>query len=102
MDSVYVYYKLLATERDRALTPAHQVLDAGRPWCARARLMTRPDMPEGVATWMEVYEVVSDLELLEKALQAAVLESGLEAFTKGPRRSERFHELPPIGAALSD
>ncbi|GAA4335664.1 hypothetical protein GCM10023144_29260 [Pigmentiphaga soli] len=92
-ESLYVYYKLAAADRDRALAPARRVLDAGRPWCRQASLLARPELRDGIATWMEVYDGVSDLPRLEAELNAAVAAAGLAPFLSGPRRAELFHSL---------
>lgn len=99
LDSLYVYYKLAAADLERALVPAWQVLDAGRPYCRQARLLGRPQSKDGLATWMEVYEDVSDTAGLEAALAAAIGASGLASVMAGPRRSELFQALPDPAAS---
>ncbi|MPS30371.1 DUF4936 family protein [Pigmentiphaga sp.] len=94
MHNLYVYYKLPVAQRAAALAPARQVLEAGRAWSARVALLARPTPDNGMATWMEVYEDVSDIPGLEAALAEAVQASGLAPLLPAPRRSEVFVDIP--------
>lgn len=100
MRNLYVYYKLQTDQRAQALAPAHRVLAAGRAWSARTALLARPAADDGIATWMEVYEGVTDLPALEAALADASRDSGLAPLLLSPRRSEVFTDLPADAAGL--
>ncbi len=93
-DCLYVYYKLAEADLKRARAPAQQVLDAGRPFCERATLLGRPQLHDGLTTWMEAYDGASDIAALEAALERALAASGLTSMMVGPRRSEWFRSLP--------
>ncbi|KQV61360.1 MULTISPECIES: DUF4936 family protein [unclassified Duganella] len=92
---IYVYYKVQAAQAaglqgavfamQAALSAAHGVV---------AQLKRRPEAPEGVQTWMEVYPAVAGLPFLA-ALNAAVAEAGLARWISGPRHVEIFEDLPP-------
>ena len=55
-----------------------------------ARLLKRPEAPDGVQTWMEIYEDVA--EDFERRLARAVERHGLASLT-GRRHIERFEEF---------
>ena len=55
------------------------------------RLLARRDDP---ATWMEIYEDITEPARFERTLDALVVEHGLLAFVEGGRRhTERFAAL---------
>jgi len=92
---LYVYYKVQAAQAaglqgaviamQSALTAAHGV---------QAQLKRRPEAPEGVQTWMEVYPTIAGRTFLA-TLDAAVAQAGLARWTTGPRHVEIFEDLPP-------
>lgn len=92
---LYVYYKVQAAQAaglqgaviamQSALSAAHGV---------QAQLKRRPEAPEGVQTWMEVYPAVAGRTFLD-TLEAAVAQAGLARWTTGPRHVEIFEDLPP-------
>ncbi len=98
MSSLYVYYKVTASD-------AGAVLVCARTLLARVAQLTGIDgrllrRQEQVGTWMEVYDPVDDLDALEHAIQAALPESGFSAaLTSGVRHSERFVPLEPADLA---
>jgi len=92
---LYVYYKVQAAQAaglqgaviamQSALSAAHGV---------QAQLKRRPEAPEGVQTWMEVYPAVAGHAFLA-ALDAAAVQAGLARWIAGPRHVEIFEDLPP-------
>ncbi|HEY0589783.1 MAG TPA: DUF4936 family protein [Pseudoduganella sp.] len=92
---LYVYYKVQAAQAaglqgavvamQAKLSVAHGVA---------AQLKRRPEAPEGVQTWMEVYSSVASQSFLA-ALDAAVADAGLARWIAGPRHVEVFEDLPP-------
>jgi len=92
---LYVYYKVQAAHAaglqgavyamQTALSATHGVA---------AQLKRRPEAPEGVQTWMEVYPAVAGVAFLA-ALNAAVADAGLARWIDGPRHVEIFEDLPP-------
>ena len=90
MIDLYVYYKVREADAG-ALAPRVRALQAqvGLP----AQLKRRPEVRDGLQTWMEVYPgVASDFPA---RLDAAARAAGLEALIAGPRRAEIFTDLPP-------
>jgi len=92
---LYVYYKVQAAQAaglqgaviamQSALAAAHGVA---------AQLKRRPEAPDGVQTWMEVYPAVAG-DSFPAALDAAVAKAGLARWIAGPRHVEIFEDLPP-------
>lgn len=91
---LYVYYKVQAAQAaglqgaviamQSALSAAHGVA---------AQLKRRPEAPDDVQTWMEVYPGVG--QAFPAALDAAVAQAGLAGRIAGPRHVEIFEDLPP-------
>ncbi len=92
---LYVYYKVQAAEAaglrgaviamQSALAAAHGVA---------AQLKRRPQAPDGVQTWMEVYPAMGGDAFLA-TLDAAVAQAGLARWISGPRHVEIFEDVPP-------
>ncbi len=90
----YVYYKVQAGHAaslreaviamQAALSAAHGVA---------VQLKRRPEAPEGVQTWMEVYTGAGPD--FPAALEAAAAEADLARWIAGPRHVEKFEDLPP-------
>ncbi|MCK9509472.1 MAG: DUF4936 family protein [Pigmentiphaga sp.] len=91
--SVYIYYKLADAHQEAALAPAQDVLRAGASHARRVLLQRRPDSKEGIATWMEVYEDVTDVPALLQALDQAVARNQLDSYLASPRLAEQFVPL---------
>lgn len=82
---IYVYYRVRSEQ-----APALQILVCtmqsklgGRP-----RLMRRPEIQDGLQTWMEVYVDVP--ESFEARLAEAVHSAELATMIEGERHTERF------------
>ena len=90
---LYVYYRV----RDE---DAEQLLPRVRGMQARLaaahgvapQLKRRPDNPDGVQTWMEVYPAAT--AGFTAALAQAVSAAGLDALIAGPRHTEVFMDIP--------
>jgi hypothetical protein len=90
MIDLYVYYKVREADAG-ALAPRVRALQAQVG--LSAQLKRRPDVRDGLQTWMEVYPgVAADFPA---RLDAAAHAAGLEALIAGPRRAEIFTDLPP-------
>ena len=90
---LFVYYRV-APGGAQALTDA--VRDMQARLCAerpglRARLLQRPELREGLQTWMEVYALApgDDVEAAALAIEATA-ERTLASRLAGPRHVERF------------
>lgn len=57
----------------------------------KGRLMRRPEAPDGVQTWMEVYEATGSG--FDAALAAAVEQTAVSGLIEGKRHIEVFTEL---------
>lgn len=89
---IYVYYRapvandaalsMAVSAAQRALESRHQGL--------QARLLRRPDVNDGQATWMEIYRHAQGVDAaLEGAIEAA-LRAALKGLGAGERHVERF------------
>ncbi len=89
MIDLYVYYKVREADA-AALAPRVRALQdsVGVP----AQLKRRPEVRDGLQTWMEVYPGVDDA--FPARLDAAARAAGLDALIDGPRRAEIFMDLP--------
>jgi hypothetical protein len=89
MIDLYVYYKVREVNA-AALAPRVRALQdsVGVP----AQLKRRPDVRDGLQTWMEVYPGVDDA--FPSRLDAAARNAGFEGLIDGPRRAEIFTDLP--------
>ncbi|PQO90240.1 DUF4936 domain-containing protein [Massilia phosphatilytica] len=89
MIDLYVYYKVRELDA-AALVPRVRALQdsVGVP----SQLKRRPDVRDGLQTWMEVYPDVDDG--FPARLDAAARTAGFEGLIEGPRRAEIFMDLP--------
>ena len=93
MIDLYVYYKV--RERDAAaLAPRVRALQAqvAQAHGVRPQLKRRPEVRDGLQTWMEVYPGVA--AGFAALLDAAAHDAGVGALIDGPRRAEIFTDLP--------
>lgn len=89
---VYIYYRV--READAAalqlrVTAMQERLN--RQYGATAQLKRRPELTEGLQTWMEVYPAAS--ADLVRALAGAGQEAALLALTTGLRHTEFFKDV---------
>jgi hypothetical protein len=89
MIDLYVYYKVRELDA-AALAPRVRALQAGLG--VPAQLKRRPEVRDGLQTWMEVYPGVDDA--FPARLDAATRSAGFEDLIEGPRRTEIFMDLP--------
>jgi hypothetical protein len=89
MIDLYVYYKVREGDA-AALAPRVRALQDGVG--VPHQLKRRPDVRDGLQTWMEVYPGVDDD--FPARLDAAARSAGLDALIEGPRRAEIFMDLP--------
>jgi hypothetical protein len=94
MLDLYVYYKV-REENAARLQPLVRAMQATlSAQCGQAnQLKRRPDAPDGIQTWMEVYPAADDT--FPAALAAAVRTAGFDGLIEGPRRAEVFTDLTP-------
>ncbi|MGI4845701.1 MAG: DUF4936 family protein [Janthinobacterium lividum] len=96
MIDLYVYYKV-RIEDARELAPrvrAMQLrLTGARDEHGGALLQRRPDVRDGLQTWMEVYPGVDDA--FGARLEQAAADAGIAGLIQGARRSEVFIDLLP-------
>jgi hypothetical protein len=94
MIDLYVYYKV--REQDAAaLEPRVRAFQAAlaRRHGIVPQLKRRPEIRDGLQTWMEVYPATDDA--FGAAVAAAALDAGLASLIAGPRRAEVFMDLTP-------
>ena len=89
MIDLYVYYKVRELDA-AALAPRVRALQDSVG--VRSQLKRRPDVRDGLQTWMEVYPGVDDG--FPARLDAAARAAGFEGLIEGPRRAEIFMDLP--------
>lgn len=92
---LYVYYKVQAAHAaslQEAVVSLQSRLAAAHG--VAGQLKRRPQAPDGIQTWMEVYPAVAGEGFLA-VLDATVAEAGLAGWISGPRHSEVFEDLPP-------
>lgn len=92
MIDLYVYYQV----READAASLHGLVAAMQASLASAcgappQLKRRPQLKDGLQTWMEVYPAVPDD--FAAVLDAAVQQSGLPPLTAGPRHTEVFTDL---------
>jgi hypothetical protein len=87
----YVYYKLPVAELPGVLPRVRALQDS--LGLSAARLQTRIDTPDGIATVMEIYPDIADGARFAQALEGAVAASDLPAALRAGRRTERFRSL---------
>ncbi|WBS00060.1 DUF4936 family protein [Pseudoduganella sp. SL102] len=90
---LYVYYRV-ATGDAEALLPRVRALQAqlAAAHGVAPQLKRRPDSPDGVQTWMEVYPATTPG--FTAALTQAVAAAGLDTLIAGPRHTELFMDIP--------
>ena len=92
MIDLYVYYKV-REEDAAALAPRVRAIQERLARAGIAcQLKRRPEVRDGLQTWMEVYPATTDA--FASSVEGAALEAGLAEFIQGPRRSEVFMDLP--------
>jgi hypothetical protein len=89
MIDLYVYYKVREGDA-AALAPRVRALQEGVG--VPAQLKRRPDVRDGLQTWMEVYAAVDDG--FPARLEDAARSAGVGSLIAGPRRAEIFTDLP--------
>jgi hypothetical protein len=94
MIDLYVYYKVREPDA-AALAPRVRALQAqvAQQHGVQAQLKRRPEVRDGLQTWMEVYPGVA--AGFPAQLDTAAAGAGIDALIAGPRRAEIFTDLPP-------
>lgn len=89
---LYIYYRVRASDADafQQKATAMQSELQGHD-TVNAALKRRPDVQDGMHTWMEVY--LATTPDFEARLAQAVIANGLPAFIQGPRHTEQFVDL---------
>jgi len=91
---LYIYYQVKDADAASLLAA---VVPMQAALCARhgvaCQLKRRPEARDGKQTWMEVYAATP--AGFSAALDAAVEQAGLAAWTAGPRHTEVFTDLVP-------
>jgi hypothetical protein len=90
MIDLYVYYKVRELDA-AALAPRVRALQAGIG--VPSQLKRRPDVRDGLQTWMEVYPGVA--AEFPAQLETAAAGAGIAGLIAGPRRAEIFTDLSP-------
>jgi hypothetical protein len=92
MIDLYVYYKV-PEQHAAQLEPLVRAMQAGlgAAHATGALLKRRPEVRDGMQTWMEVYPAVSDS--FADALAQATRDAGLDGLIAGPRHTEVFMDL---------
>lgn len=93
MIDLYVYYKVRA-DAAAALAPRVRALQSelAARHGVHAQLKRRPEVRDGLQTWMEVYPGVDAAFAMR--LTDAVAQAGLETAFASPRHAEIFTDLP--------
>lgn len=89
---LYVYYRAPVSAYDAlvgAVSDAQRGLEARHPGL-QARLLRRPDVQEGQATWMEIYRHPQGVDAALEAQIDAALRPALQDLGAGERHVERF------------
>ena len=89
---LYVYYRV-RQEYAAALLPQVRALQQvlTERYGVGAALKRRPDAPDGVQTWMEVYTATPDA--FAHGLEQAFAHSGMAAGIEGERHAEVFMDV---------
>jgi hypothetical protein len=82
---IYVYYRVRSEHAPALQT---RVCTMQSKLGGRPRLMRRPEIKDGLQTWMEVYVDVPDT--FEARLAEAVRSAELNTMIEGERHTERF------------
>jgi hypothetical protein len=90
---LYVYYRVRPGDADRLL-PRVRALQAqlAAAHGVAPQLKCRPDSPDGMQTWMEVYPAAT--AGFAEALAQAADTSDLAPLIEGPRHTEVFMDIP--------
>jgi hypothetical protein len=89
----YLYYRIDLTLAAIATSRIDGLLATMAGYCSQPpRRLARCDDP---ATWMEIYEGISDFAAFARALDAAVQHFDCAAFTRGERHLECFSQTAP-------
>ncbi|MHB1352015.1 MAG: DUF4936 family protein [Thiobacillus sp.] len=86
--AAYVYYRLRPGSAAAAAGPIDALLEALAPFCTDPPRRAR--RCDDAATWMEIYEGVSDWDGFEAAHAAEVRRLSIAAFVDGDRHLECF------------
>jgi hypothetical protein len=92
MTSYFVWYRIAADPANARAIVERLLRAVRRQTGVQGRILARTDA--GPATWMEIYEDVSDARAFEAALDASVAITGAHAIADGGRHTERFEALP--------
>jgi hypothetical protein len=84
----YVYYRIDAAQADLAAVRIDALLNALAAHCGQPP--RRSNRCDDAATWMEIYEGVTDFAMFAAALNAAARTFDCAAFTRGERHLECF------------
>ncbi|HSV69252.1 MAG TPA: DUF4936 family protein [Methylibium sp.] len=89
---LFIYYRARPEDAQRL---ADAVLEMQRHLCIacpglRARLLGRPEVRDGLNTWMETYALPDGLEAVPVAAAIERAAQVLADWTVGPRRVEHF------------
>ena len=98
MRHAYIYYRVDPARADQAASRIDALLDAMAIHCAQTpRRLGRCDDP---ATWMEIYEGITDFARFSAALNMAVKKLDCSDFIQGARHLECFDDpgARPAGA----
>jgi hypothetical protein len=94
MLDLYVYYKVREANAARLQPLVRAMQGALAAQCGLSvQLKRRPEAPDGLQTWMEVYPGADDS--FPATLAAAVRMAGFDGLIEGPRRAEVFTDLTP-------
>lgn len=89
----YVYFKAAAEDEQHIRQCFARLRLSLEKIGFNVRFQRRPEVKDGLQTWMEVYENVPDH--FEELIAAVVAESGLNEYIVGARYYERFLEIHP-------
>ncbi|HJV02717.1 MAG TPA: DUF4936 family protein [Burkholderiaceae bacterium] len=94
MRDLYIYYQVREADAP-ALLPRVAAMQAAlaRQFGVAGQLKRRPEVREGLQTWMEVYPGTG--EEFGAALAAAVEQAQVPALIAGARHVEVFMDMPP-------
>jgi hypothetical protein len=90
---LYVYYRVRDEDADRLLARVRALqAELAAAHGVAPQLKRRPESPDGVQTWMEVYPAAT--AGFTEALAQAAAAAGLAPLTAGPRHLEVFMDIP--------
>ncbi|HEV7815642.1 MAG TPA: DUF4936 family protein [Janthinobacterium sp.] len=92
MIDLYIYYQVRESDAAALLVRVREMqVELGARHAVLPSLKRRPDVKDGLQTWMEVYPATGDG--FPAALESAVLDAGLAGLTAGPRHCEVFMDV---------